>query len=307
LEQLQSDTDLLFVERGLPSDMVPQRDVGIQVAGDLLGGIVSYAGGVFDGIVDNGITDLDVNNSKDLAGRVFLQPFKTTDISPLEGLGFGAGGTIGDYKSNSTTTNLPTYKTTGQLTFFSYGKGVAPDGQQLRYTPQAYYHFGPLGVLAEYNVSEQVVRSGVNAANIDNNAWQVAGGFFLTGEDQRYRGSPYSPSGAVTPLHPFKPWGGGWGALELVVRYGDLRIDPDAFNKDPTATGARFASPITSAEEARDWGVGFNWYLNRNVKISLDYDYTTFEGGAGTATSTAYDIKNREAEQDLFTQAQFLF
>jgi phosphate-selective porin OprO and OprP len=307
LEWLSSDTDLLFVERGLPTDLVPQRDVGVQVSGTLLDGIVSYAGGVFNGVVDGGIGDLDVSNSKDVAARVFLQPFKTTDISFLEGLGFGAGGTIGHEEATSTSTNLPTYKTTGQLTFFSYGKGVAPDGQELRYTPQAYYHFGPLGILAEYNVSDLDVRSGATTADVKNNAWQVAGGYFLTGEQQRFRGSPYSPSGAVTPIHPFKPGSGGWGALELVARYGDLRIDPNAFNKDPTAGGARFASPITSAQEARDWGVGFNWYLNRNVKVSLDYDYTTFDGGAGTATGTAYDIKNREAEQDLFTQAQFLF
>jgi phosphate-selective porin OprO and OprP len=33
-----SDTDLIFMERGLPTDLVPQRDVGVQVSGDLLGG-----------------------------------------------------------------------------------------------------------------------------------------------------------------------------------------------------------------------------------------------------------------------------
>ena len=36
LEQQQSDADLLFMERGLPSDLVSQRNVGIQVSGDLL-------------------------------------------------------------------------------------------------------------------------------------------------------------------------------------------------------------------------------------------------------------------------------
>ena len=307
LEWLESDTDLLFVERGLPTDMVPQRDVGVQLSGSLLDGVVTYAGGVFNGVVDGGIGDADTTDSKDLAARIFFVPFKKTDVRFLQGFGFGSGGTIGREEASSTTTNLPTYKTTGQLTFFSYGKGVAPDGQELRYTPQAYYYLGPFGLLAEYNVSDQSVRSGVHTADIDNTAWQVAGGFFLTGEEQRYRGSPYSPLGAVTPRHPFKPGSGGWGAFEFVARYGDLRIDPNAFNKSPASSGLRFASPITSAQEAREWGVGLNWYLNRNVKISLDYDNTTFDGGAGTATSTVYDIRNRGAEQDLVTQAQFLF
>ncbi len=92
-----------------------------------------------------------------------------------------------------------------------------------------------------------------------------------------------------------------------MARYGDLHIDPDAFNINPTAAGTRFASPITSVQEAREWGIGLNWYLNRNIKVSLDYDHTAFDGGAGTATSTAYDVKNRQTEQDLFVQTQFLF
>jgi phosphate-selective porin OprO/OprP len=307
LEWLESDTDLLFVERGLPTDMVPQRDVGVQLSGSVLDGVVSYAGGVFNGVVDGGIGDADVNDAKVVAARLFIQPFKTTDIKALQGFGFGSGSTIGREESTGTTTNLPSYKTTGQLTFFSYNKSVAPDGQQLRYTPQAYYNFGPLGLLGEYNVSEQEVRSGARAENIHNDAWQIAGGLFLTGESQKYRGSPYSPLGAVTPRHPFDPSAGGWGALELVARYGQLRVDPDAFNINPTAGGARFASPIASAQEATEWGVGLNWYLNRNIKLSIDYDNTTFDGGAGIATTTAYTVKNRQMEQSLFSQVQFLF
>jgi phosphate-selective porin OprO/OprP len=307
LEWLESDTDLLFIERGLPTDLVPQRDVGVQLSGNLLDGVVTYAGGVFNGVVDGGIGDLDATDSKDLAARVFFQPFKKTDIPFLQGFGFGSGGTLGRERASATTTNLPTYKSTGQLTIYSYNKGVAPDGQELRYTPQAYYYLGPFGLLAEYNVSDQSVRSGTQTANLGMSAWQVAGGLFLTGEQQRYRGSPYSPLGAVSPRHPFKPGSGGWGAFEVVARYGDLRIDPNAFNASPATSGTRFANPITSVQEAREWGVGLNWYLNRNIKVSLDYERTTFDGGAGTATGTAYDIKNREPEQILFTQAQFLF
>src|SRR5580704_13686782 len=40
LEQLQRDTWTVFAERGLPSDLIPQRDVGLQVSGDLFGGVI---------------------------------------------------------------------------------------------------------------------------------------------------------------------------------------------------------------------------------------------------------------------------
>jgi phosphate-selective porin len=35
--------------------------------------------------------------------------------------------------------------------------------------------------------------------------------------------------------------------------------------------------------------VGLNWYLNENVKWLLDYEHTTFEGGALTGDRTDED------------------
>src|SRR4029077_15086752 len=47
LERLQSATDILFVERAFPTNLVPNRDLGVQLFGDFAGGAVSYAVGVF--------------------------------------------------------------------------------------------------------------------------------------------------------------------------------------------------------------------------------------------------------------------
>jgi phosphate-selective porin OprO/OprP len=299
LEQLQQDQWVEFVERGLPSGLVPNRDVGVQLSGDLFGGVVNYAAGVFNGVVDGGIADLDTWDSKDGAARIFIQPFKKTDIDPLKGLGFGAGGTIGNQQFTSTSTNLPTYKTAGQNTFFSFRSGVAPDGLEYRLTPQGYYYWGPLGVLGEYVIADQQLRVGTRHQYLHNSAWQTEVSFVLTGEDATYNG--------VTPRHPFNLSKGSWGAFEFAGRYGDLHIDPNAFNVDPTATGLRFASPITAAQEARAWAVGINWYLNRDVKFVLDYEQTAFNGGAGSATASAYTVSNRRTEQAVLTELQFSF
>ncbi|HYU33428.1 MAG TPA: porin, partial [Thermoanaerobaculia bacterium] len=75
LERLQSGQDLLFVERALPTNLVPNRDLGIQLFGDLAGGNVSWAAGVFNGVPDGGNGDLDTNDGKDYAARLFFQPF----------------------------------------------------------------------------------------------------------------------------------------------------------------------------------------------------------------------------------------
>src|SRR5262245_24392986 len=53
LERLQSGANLLFVERGLPTQLAPNRDVGFQVQGDFGGmpggSFFSYAIGAFNG------------------------------------------------------------------------------------------------------------------------------------------------------------------------------------------------------------------------------------------------------------------
>ena len=54
LERLRSGTDILFVERALPTNLVPNRDLGLQIGGDLGGGVASYAVGVFNGVPDGG-------------------------------------------------------------------------------------------------------------------------------------------------------------------------------------------------------------------------------------------------------------
>ncbi|MFI5321418.1 MAG: porin, partial [Myxococcota bacterium] len=90
LERLQSATANSFVERGLPTFLVPTRDLGLQVWGELREGLVSYAVGVFNGARDSGnadVGDIDSNDAKDVAARVFTQPFLETNWEALRGLG----------------------------------------------------------------------------------------------------------------------------------------------------------------------------------------------------------------------------
>jgi len=66
----------------------------------------------------------------------------------LKGLGFGAGGTIGNQQFTGTT-RLATTKHRAN-TFFTFAKGTAPDGLDTACSPQGYYYWGPFGFLGEY-------------------------------------------------------------------------------------------------------------------------------------------------------------
>ena len=281
IERLQSATDIRFVERALPNNLVPNRDVGAQLFGDLFGESVSYAAGIFNGVADAGSGDLDDFSEKDFAGRLFALPFKATEIEALEGLGLGVAGTIGNREG---TSSLPTYRTPGQAAFFRYSNGVQADGLQYRISPQGHYYWGSFGLLAEYVVSWLEVETDTASDEIMNQAWQVAASYVLTGEKASYK--------SVEPKAPFDWATGQWGAWEVVGRASWLRVDDEAF---PV-----FANPAQSARRALSLGAGVNWYLNRAVRVALDYEWTTFDPGASGGD-------DREDERAVFCRFQISF
>lgn len=278
LERLQSATDIKFVERGLPTNLVPSRDVGIQVSGLLGQGILSYEAGLFDGAVDLASGNNDVADGKELVGRLFLTPFVKQGVNAPLDLGIGIAVSTGDEEGTTAATSLPSYRSPGQATVFRYRTSTATpvtgtviaDGRHTRIAPQLYLNRGALGLLAEYTVARQAVArdTGISRTDdkLEHKAWQVAGSFFLTGEKNSFR--------SVTPRKGFDPINGGFGAVELVARYGQIEFDRDAF--------PRYADSTASVDEAKAFAVGLNWHLGRNVKIGVNYEETNFSGGAAT-------------------------
>jgi phosphate-selective porin OprO/OprP len=294
LEALQSDTWTSFNERSIASDLAPNRDIGFELHGDLFGGVASYAAGIFDGTSDyNGTTaNLDVDDDKAFAGRVFFQPWKASSVAALQGFGFGVGGSY-EQDGQAATGNLtPGYKTDGQQTLFSYAAGVIANGDHWRISPQGYYYYGPFSLLGEYIISDQVVSRTTAllvTKDLQNTAWEISAGWILTGETASYNG--------ITPRHPFNPRTGDWGAWQIVARYADMNIDNAAF-----AAATPFAA-AGSASEAKAWSVGLNWYLNRDIRVNASFSRTTFEPG-GTAAPTAIVA---QPENVFFTRIQLSF
>ncbi|MDH7453887.1 porin [Luteimonas composti] len=284
LERLQSSASLGFAERGLPSEIAPNRDIGVQLQGTGANAKLGYVLGVYNGAVDG--RDAPGTNPDDefeVAGRLFFEPWKGSD-SALAGLGFGVGASTGD-KQGGGNSFLPRYRTPGQATFFGYRASAAADGTHARWSPQAYWYAGPVGLLGEYIRSSQDVvdtASGARAA-LDNSAWQVLGSWVLTGEKAAYRG--------VKPNRPFSPGQGGWGAFELTGRYGRLDIDDAAF--------PLYADPSSAAARITAWTIGLNWYLTGSLKLVANYAQADFEGGAADG--------DRPDEKTFFTRAQFSF
>src|SRR5690606_18174239 len=80
LERLQSSASLPEIERALASELLPNRDLGVQLQGELAGGKVSYAIGVFNGAVDGrDATTPNPDDEFEYAGRLFFEPLKGSD------------------------------------------------------------------------------------------------------------------------------------------------------------------------------------------------------------------------------------
>jgi phosphate-selective porin OprO/OprP len=289
LERLQSATALVFAERSLPTNLAPNRDIGAMFWGNWNSGMLEYYLAVMNGVPDGSSADQDTNDAKDIVARVFARPFQDTTIEALQGLGIGMAINWGN--ENGTPAN---YRTAGQLTFFSWAPNTSLEEDRLRFSPQMTYYWGPFGLMGEYIQSRFTVgRSRTFEDDVDVQSWQVTASWVLTGENASFNG--------VVPREPFSPRGSGFGAFEVAARIGQLTIPRDVFAKG-------FANPQTSAREATDAGVGLNWYLNRWLKVAVDYDRTWFDGGArGSPPPRGNPVADRETEHFFVTRLQWSY
>jgi phosphate-selective porin OprO and OprP len=264
-EYMIGDAFLTFPERSLATSLVPGRDIGVQAQGDL-GPHVYYAAGLFNGVPDgtSSTSDLDTNNAKDFAARLLVQQFRKSagNTGALSGVGFQIGGSSGTQSGA-----LPAFRTSVGQTYFSYATGVTARGTRTRITPAIFYSYKGLGLFGEYVRSTQETARASAARELTNSAWNITGSYLLTGEA--------ASTGIIRPRRPFDPPTGTWGALQLVARYSELRVDSDAFSSAfAAAASSRAAQQIT---------VGVNWYPAAVLKYYATYERTHFDQGVAPA------------------------
>lgn len=321
-ERYLSPGDLDFQDRALPSSLAPNRDVGAQVSGDLLGGRLQYAIAGVNGGADGSNINADVNDDKDGYARLWVLPAKGTGLTWFEGLGLGVGGSYGYHD------NLPVnYRTTGGQTFFTWNAADSVKGKGWRIAPQASWTAGPYWIWGEWIRSVEDIRiSAVTATTADSigkgtankgvqyryttkaatpvgptteigvNAWQAGLSWVVTGEDASEKG--------VKPRHPFDgSENGGWGALEISGRVSGLAVDDEAF--------PLLADTLKSAKSALSWAASANWHLVKGTRLQVSYERTVFDGGSEKSVvvnnKSVKQVRDRKPEGQLFVVASTSF
>ena len=121
--------------------------------------------------------------------------------------------------------------------------------------------------------------------DLTGKAWETTATLTLTGEAAAYAG--------LKAKAAFDPAKGQWGAFEAVARVNGLEIGREAVTSG-------LVDPTKSVRTAFAWGIGLNWYLNRNVKQMVDYERTSFTGGGAAGA-------DRPAENAIFLRSQVSF
>jgi phosphate-selective porin OprO/OprP len=272
-DRLLPIASIVFVERGLTAGVAPDRDTGVQILGDLRGGLVSYAAALTNGAVDGGSADLDANEAKDLTGRVVVRPWVAASESPLSGLGLALAASTG--RQGFT---LPAFQSPGRQKFFSYADAAA-DGRRTRWSPQGFYYRGPFGGYAEYVHSRGgILKDGVRG-DVSHDAWQVAASWVLTGEAASER--------HIRPRVAFDPPSGHFGALQLAVRVQGFAVSREAMTRGLAAAGA--------SRTAKGLAIGLNWYPNPLVKWNVNVERTTFDAGSSRRPENALLVRTQLA------------
>lgn len=281
LERLVPASNLLFSNRAFPTALAPNRDIGIQVLGELGGGFAAYMAAVTNGVPDGGSTEVDTGDAKDLSGRMVIRPFARRTGSRLQHLALAFAGSRGRQSGEAA---LPVFRTALlEQRFFAYG-GASADGVRTRYSPQLSFSWKAIGAMAEYVHTRTPVRKGDVRADTDHEAWQVAVSVALTGETVADAGTRVHPRAAFDFGH------GHLGAVQLAARYHVLRVSGQALALGLASAG--------SSRTAEAWTVGVNWYLNDNVRHTLNIERTVFDGGAAGT---------RPAEEALVVRTQLVF
>lgn len=248
LENMDSLKYTVFIERGLPKALVPERNPGIKINNDI-GEQLAWGVGFYKNTAgSDAFTD---HSDYNVSARVTSLPYANDDLSQLVHVGlsyqhrFMSGGETIQYRSR------PEVSVTDAYTVDT--DEIAGADNVDTFGPELAFVFGPFSMQGEY---VQAFLDDSEANNPRFSGYYVFGSWFLTGEHRVYKiGEAGGEFSRVKPKRYFSPADGGWGAWETGIRYSNLDLRDEG---------------IQGGVE-NNWTAGLNWYLNPNLRWSLDY------------------------------------
>lgn len=260
LEREQSSRDTLFVERALPAELTPDRELGVFAT------VTPVAGLQFDIAVANSGQDGDFVDAVPLnvwgvQGRLLMDVGELAADGDFQLLVGGAGTTdvVRGSVEDPRFRNIP-LTTTGRWGF--YEDGVYLDGRRTRYNA-----FGLFAYEGFYLTGEFVGQSREVSDDAGRFSYRLSSGMIGTsysfGGDRHFDGMDIDRTIAE----------GGAGAFEFKFRYSSARIHGD--------TVRLLSTPTVRHDELV---AGFSWWPMTNSRLFVDFYTNRFQDENGDRT-----------------------
>lgn len=249
MERLNSLKYTTFIERALTEVFAPGRNTGIKFHRNHMGNRLGWGLGAYKEVkTSDGFDDL---NNYNITARLTGVPWMGEEGRRLLHLGLNYSHKFSDEDYGYRLRILPESHL-GAVYLVDTGAFENVTAVDL-VSPEAAVVLGPLSVQSEY-VHSFMDRRG--ARSLEFSGYYVFCSYFLTGEHRKYIGGEGGGEfGSISPASPFRFGGPGWGSWQAALRYSRLDLND---------------LDITGGEE-ENWTAGVNWYLNANLRLSLNY------------------------------------
>lgn len=265
LEYIMPGTQAFFMERGSGTPMfIRQRNIGIRYSNSILEHRATFTVGVFNNWMETG--NSFSGNGSQVVARVTGLPVYTSDRELLHvGVGYrytqATNGAL-SYQAKPEVNTAPSYIKSGS---FEASGANTLIGELIGVK-------GPVSMIAEY--MNTFVNS-TAAANPSFYYYQVAGSWFITGENRRYN-KQTANLGKLIPSKNFKfRKGSGAGAFELGTRYTESNLS------DRGISGGRFGR-FTGA---------LSWYPNAHFRFEVNYGHGVLDNQSVKGVANFYQFR----------------
>lgn len=250
------DNQVNFVERATAAPVYPFFDRGIMAWGRVAGDRLTYQLGAYTGAgVDVDAPRGDVDDHKDVALRLFAQPFRTS-ASRWQGLYVAADGTYGAQSTPTTrfeSGGLAAADFNSRIWRWRLEQTIGTDGRSTdsvtaeidsrsRWGGEAHWLSGPVTISLEVlglryegvtlyhdfvQGSSRLERRPLMTRDGDIRTASLWGSWFVTGEHKSVDAFGWRQP---DPSRPFRPGSGGSGAWELLARISVTESDHQLFD-----------------------------------------------------------------------------
>lgn len=268
MERIMAMTDMPMQERAAVSDaLLPSRNVGMVMAGNLFDERMTLAGGVFNNWLDKDQPGSPGDNSTQLVGRATWLPLVSSNESTI--LHLGAGYRFSNGKEGFETSVAPEFKSAPGFVatvLFAVDELVSYQGE-------ASLRSGPFWLHSEY-IRTDVERSGQDDLMLQG--YHITASWIVTGEVRPYNKN-VGIFGGIPIARAVNQ--NGPGAWELSARFSQLDLSeaPGAFGGD--------------AGEMNIWSAGLTWLLNPYLNVFFNYRYITLNRSGEEGTSHGFNMR----------------